>query len=297
MRKSVLVTGASSGIGLNIAQHLATRGHLVYATARNPNDLKFMGTLDNIIPISLDVTNEEQIRDMITFIKSQGNGLYGLVNNAGLGGMGSLNTWSEKELKQIFNVNVFSPWRITNACMHMLLSARGRIVNIGSQGGFITSKYFGPYTMTKQALETYTETLRQELSDYQIKVSLVQPGNIHTNMEENSISDSLARFHKAQFPFNDESQQVLSQLENSQIQNKDIKRDSSSPDMVSKATYHALFNHSPKSRYLVGTKQEGDRLINALLQRLVQFNDNEQHQYSREQLINMLDQHITEHTD
>ena len=151
--------------------------------------------------------------------------------------------------------------------------------------------------MTKQALETYTEALRQELSDYQIKVSLVQPGNIHTNMEENSISDSLARFHKAQFPFNDESQQVLSQLENSQIQNKDTKRDSSSPDMVSKATYHALFNHSPKSRYLVGTKQEGDRLINALLQRLVQFNGNEQHQYSREQLINMLDQHITEHTD
>jgi short-subunit dehydrogenase len=242
MRKSVLVTGASSGIGLNIAQHLATRGHLVYATARNPNDLKFLGTLDNIIPISLDVTNEEQIRDMITFIKSQGNGLYGLVNNAGLGGMGSLNTWSERELKQIFNVNVFSPWRITNACMDMLLSAKGRIVNIGSQGGFITSKYFGPYTMKKQALETYTEALRQEFSDYQIKVSLVQPANIHTNMEENSISDSLARFHKAQFPFNDESQQVLSQLENSQIQNKDTKRDYSSPDIVSTATYHALFN-------------------------------------------------------
>lgn len=297
MSKAILVTGASTGIGNYLAHYLAERGHLVYAAARKDTDLAVLSATENIIPIKLDVTDTAQIETAVAFVAAQGTGLYGLVNNAGLGGLGSFTTWSEAEFQQIFDVNAAGPWRMSNAFIHMLLAAQGRIVNIGSQGGTITSKLYGPYSMTKHALEAYTVALSEELRPYQVQVSIVQPGGILSNIGANSMPDTFVRLHRAQPPFAEEAQQVIAAFENPSPPLADApesatNRKPSSPEIVATAVYHALFAPIPRLRYLVGTKWEGDRVINALIEKLLDANDTPEHNYTRDELIALLDEHL-----
>lgn len=297
MSKAILVTGANTGIGNHIAHYLAERDHLVYATARKEADLEVLRASENIVPIRLDVTDLAQIETAVAFITAQGTGLYGLVNNAGLGGLGGFTTWSEPEFQQIFDVNVAGPWRMSNAFINLLIAAQGRIVNIGSQGGMITQKLFGPYSMTKHALEAYTVALSEELRPYQVKVSIVQPGGIVSNIGANSMPDTFARFRRAQPPFAEEAKQIIAAFENPAPPLEDApesatNRKPSSPEIVATAVYHALFAEKPKLRYLVGTKWEGDRVINALIEKLLDENDNPQHKYTRDELIALLDKHL-----
>lgn len=300
MRKAILVTGASTGIGRYLAHYLAERGHLAYAAVRKDTDFAALSGLENIVPIMLDVTDVAQIETAVTHITSQGTGLYGLVNNAGLGGLGGFTTWSEAEFQQIFDVNVAGPWRLSNACMDLLLASQGRIVNIGSQGGTISKKWYGPYSMTKHALEAYTVALHEELRPYHVHVSIVQPGGIVSNIGANSMPDTLARFRRAQPPFAEEAQQIIAAFENpapppeaaEAAPESESNRKPSSPEIVATAVSHALFAEKPRLRYLVGTKWEGDRVIHALIEKLLDANDSPEHNYSREALVALLDDHL-----
>lgn len=295
----ILVTGASSGIGNHLVRYLAERGHTIFATAREDSDLKALGLLANVIPLRMDVRDTVQINNALQQVTNAGLGLYGLVNNAGIGELGMFSTWTDEEMLNIFNVNVFGPHRVTNAFLSMLVESRGRIVNIGSQGGMISSKYYGPYTMTKHALEAYTVALSDELRPYSVWVSIVQPGGILTDIGRNSIPGTLARFNRAKPPFQEEGHQVLASF--SQTDEPDpnkpesaSNRKPSSPEIVSTAVYDALFSPHPKLRYLVGTRWEGDRVLNALIEQLLDENDNPQHRYSRNELITMLDHHLAQ---
>ncbi|MCP5093937.1 MAG: SDR family NAD(P)-dependent oxidoreductase [Chloroflexi bacterium] len=298
MTKAILVTGASTGIGNHITCYLAERNHLVYATARKDSDLEALSKIENVVPVQLDVTNLAQIETAVSFITAQGTGLYGLVNNAGLGGFGGFTTWSEAEFHQIFDVNVSGPWRMSNAFIDLLLAAKGRIVNIGSQGGMITRKYFGPYSMTKHALEAYTKAMNEELRPHDVHVCVVQPGGIVSNIGPNSIPDTLKRFQRAQPPFKEAADQVIAAFENApppppeDEPESETNRKASPPEIVSTAVYHALFDPNPKLRYLVGSKWEGDRVINGLIEKLLHENDNPQHNYSRDELVALLDEHM-----
>lgn len=294
----ILVTGASSGIGNHLARYLAAQGHIVYATARKDDDLAELAKIENVIPIKLDIRNPQQIQNAFDFIVSQGKGLYGLVNNAGIGELGMFSTWTDEEMFDIFDVNVFGVHRMTNAFVRLLIESKGRIVNIGSQGGIITYKYFGPYTMTKHALEAYTVSLNLELEPYGVWVSIVQPGGIVSNAGSNSLPGTIARFQRAAPPFKQEAEQVLATFNQpSQPDNgeeSETNRKPSSPEIVSIAVCDALFSKKPKLRYLVGTKWEGDRVINALIDKLLDENDNPQHNYSRDELVALLDRHISQ---
>lgn len=295
----ILVTGASSGIGNHLTKYLAKRGHVVYVTARKDSQLRELQETENVFPLKLDVRIPQQIRDAVACIKKQGKGLYGLVNNAGVGGIGSFFTYRDEELLDIFDVNVFGPHRMTNACLKLLLESKGRIVNIGSQGGTITAKYYGPYTMTKHALEAYTVALNEELLPYGVRASIIQAGGIISNIGQNSMQDTLARFERAEPPFREEAEQMLAILKEAPRQNdseeeSESNRKPSSPEIVSMAVYDALFSEKPKLRYLVGTKWEGNRVINALIEKLLDANDNPQHNYSREELIALLDRHLAQ---
>ncbi len=205
----IFVTGASSGIGAHLIRYLAERGHLVYATARKNKDLDMLAQIENVIPIQLDVRKPDQIQSVFEFVSGQGMGLFGLVNNAGIGGLGMFSTWTDEEMFEIFDVNVFGPHRMTNAFVRLLIESKGRIVNIGSQGGMITSKYFGPYTMTKFALEAYTDALHQELEGYGVHVCIVQPGGIITEVGANAMPGIITRFQRAEAPFDQEAKQIL----------------------------------------------------------------------------------------
>jgi len=300
----VLITGASTGIGNHLARYLAGRGHTVYGTARKDADLAELKKIKNVVPIQLDVRKPDQIQAAFQLIEQAGKGLYGLVNNAGIGELGPLYNWTDEELYKIFDVNVFGVHRMTNAFVGLLVKSAGRIVNIGSQGGMITMKYFGPYTMTKHALEAYTVALDQELEPYGVRVSIVQPGGIVSNIGDNSFPGTLAHFQNARELFKAESDQVLAGFTQpeeddnnaSQVDEPESasNRKPSSPLIVSEAVYDALFSPKPKLRYLVGTKWEGDRVIHSLIEKLLDENDNPMHNYSRQELCAYLEQHIAE---
>ncbi len=295
--RRILVTGASSGIGNHLARYLAARGHTVYAGARKATDLAELAKVENVVPVNLDVRNPGQIREVYDLIVKQGGGLYGLVNNAGVGQLGMFSTWTDEEMTDIFDVNVFGPHRMTNAFVRLLIESKGRIVNMGSQGGIITKKYYGPYTMTKHALEAYTVSLNEELRPYGVWVSIVQPGGIVSNVGANSIGGTTARFRRATAPFREEAERVLAGFEepspSGDEEESETNRKPSSPEIVSVAVHDALFSETPKLRYLVGTKWEGDRVINALIGKLLDENDNPLHDYSRDELVALLDRHIS----
>jgi len=308
--RAVLVTGASSGIGNCVARYLAERGCLVYGTVRNDRAAGELRKIDDVVPLRCDVTKHAEIAAAVRTVTSAGHGLYGLVNNAGLGDLGMLSTWTDEEMRRIFDVNVFGPHRMTNAFLPLLLASKGRIVNIGSQGGMLAKKYYGPYTMTKHAIEAYTETLRAELEEYGVLASVVQPGGIATNIGEASHAGTVARFERAEAPFREEADAILGYLlapplaeeppsageaeAAGEAAESESNRKPSSPEIVAVAVYDALFSPTPKLHYLVGTRWEGDRVLNALVAKLLDENDNPQHNYSREQLIALLDRHITE---
>lgn len=293
----ILITGASSGIGNHITRYLAERGLRVYAAARKDADLAALEAIENVTPLKIDVRHPDLIQVALEQVNRLGTGLYGLVNNAGIGGLGLLSTWTDAEMGDIFDVNVFGPHRMTNACLPLLVASGGRIVNIGSQGGMITSKYYGPYTMTKHALEAYTLCLHLELEPYGVWASIVQPGGIISQVGENAWDGIVARFQRAEYPFEAEAQAVLLSFEqpedgDAEAPESETNRKPSTPEIVSVAVYQALFSPQHKLRYLVGTRWEGDRVINALIEKLLDENDNPQHDYTRDQLVALLDQHI-----
>jgi len=294
----ILITGASSGIGKHLTIRLVERGHPVYATARKEQDIAALSEIPNVTPLLMDVRNADQVQTALEQVTQAGRGLYGLVNNAGIGPLGLLDTWTDEELYNIFNVNVFGPHRVTNAFVRLLIESQGRIVNIGSQGGMISKRYYGPYTMTKHALESYTEVLHEELGSYGVSVSIVQPGGIITDIGEKMQTETLSHFQRAQPPFKEEAEAVLASFNepgpesDPDAPESDFNRKPSSPEIVWEAVQDALFGENPKLRYLVGTQWEGNRVLNAMIAKLLDENDNPQHNYSRDELIALLDTHL-----
>ncbi|PKN91431.1 MAG: corticosteroid 11-beta-dehydrogenase [Chloroflexi bacterium HGW-Chloroflexi-6] len=297
--RPIFVTGASSGIGLDITRRLAAQGHPVYATARKEGDLQALAALENVTPVRLDVRDPQQVREAAELVARNGGGLYGLVNNAGIGELGLVSTWTDEELHDIFDVNVFGPFRLTNALLPLLVEARGRVVLISSQGGMISKKYYGPYTMTKHALEAYSVAVRDELAAHGVLVSIVQPGGVETSIGENSFAGMLRRFERAQPPFKAEADAVLASFNAppeppASGEESESNRKPSPPALVTEAVVDALFSAAPKFRYLVGTKWEGDRVIHALIEKLLDENDNPVHNYSQAELAALLARKIEE---
>ncbi|TDP71036.1 SDR family oxidoreductase [Roseateles toxinivorans] len=295
--RAILVTGASSGIGLAITRHLAGQGHRVYAGARKPADLAALAEIANVVPLRLDVRSADEVRAAVELVTAQGQGLYGLVNNAGVGELGPLVSWSDAQLQQLFDINVFGPHRVTNAMLPLLLQSRGRIVNIGSQGGSITSKFYGPYTMTKHALEAYSQALQLELAPHGVAVSIVQPGGIVSKVGENAQTATRAHFEQAPEPFRAEALQVLTAMNKPPPPQPDepessTNRKLSDPAIVCTAVEQALFSAAPKLRYMVGTEWEGNRVLHALIDKLLDANDGSSLHYPRERLVALLDEHL-----
>jgi NAD(P)-dependent dehydrogenase (short-subunit alcohol dehydrogenase family) len=301
--KTIFVTGASSGIGRDISLTLAANGHHVFAAARKEADLQMLSTYPNITPVPLDVRDPQQVQDALGFVLQSGSGLDGLVNNAGVGGLGFISTWTDEELFDIFDVNVFGPFRLTNALLPLLVQSQGRVVLIGSQGGMISKKYYGPYTMTKHALEAYSVALRDELTEHGIRVSIVQPGGVITKAGENAFPGMVSRFKRAQPPFKAEADAVLASFEQPEetgtqtgddAEESETNRKPSPPCLITEAVTDALFSDQPKFRYLVGTHWEGNRVLHALVEKLLDENDNPVHSYSKDELIQLLKEKISE---
>ena len=286
-QKAILVTGASTGIGRKITEVLAANGYFVYAGARKQKDLDALNDIENVQSIRLDVTVQEEIDDAVEFVRAEGRGLHGLVNNAGVAILGPLVEVDVEETQWLFDVNVFGPYRITQAFAPLIIEDKGRITTIGSISGILSGTYFGSYSMSKHAIEAYTDSLAKEMQRFDVKVSVVEPGNY-----ESKIGDS-ARKRMAVKKYLQEGSPYAEDMQRALASRAD-RPPGAEPDAVAAAVMHALFDDKPKHRYMVVPKQEEARYtIAKVIEELVQLNEGHEYSYSQEELVSMLNDAMT----
>ncbi|MFV2016033.1 MAG: SDR family NAD(P)-dependent oxidoreductase, partial [Candidatus Heimdallarchaeota archaeon] len=172
----MLVAGASTGIGRIITETLAQNNFYVYAGARKQDDLNNLDQLKNVSALKLDVNKLDDIENAVKYVKYQGRGLFGLINNAGVMGVQPLFEVSEDDFDWQIKTNIYGPFRMIKAFNSLIIASKGRILNIGSISGILSSELLGPYSMTKRAITTFSNTLGSEMSDFGVSVSIIEPG-------------------------------------------------------------------------------------------------------------------------
>lgn len=293
-QKAVLITGASSGIGRAAAEELASQGYFVYAGARKSADIDELNMIDGIMAIRLDVTIQKEIDDAVILIESEGRGLWGIVNNAGINIIDPLIEADESDLDFLFDVNVYGVFRVTKAFAPMVIESKGRIVNISSIAGVLSGGLpaYGMYMMSKHAVEAYTDQLAFEMAALGVKVSAVEPGNYRSDIGASRCKRMIARSSdKTYVYFSDVMQGYLDQC-NEYIAQGGVS-DETPPDRVTDAIQHALFSDAPKEHYLVVPEQfQAMITIGKAIEELLHLNQDHQHSYTREQLIEMMDDEL-----
>ena len=287
-QKAILVTGASSGIGRNIAETLASQGHLVYAGARNKEDLEELNAIDNVIGVRLDVTKQEDIEAVVEMISNEGTGLYALINNAGVASSVQLTKTPDSDLQFVFNVNVAGVLRVTRAFAPMIIQSQGRIVSMGSIAGIYSSATNGVYSMSKHAMEAFADSLAAELEPQGVSVSILEPGPYKTKIWSTTTVRVMNNMKAAGMTPSEEQRKMV---ENVAKRVRTMKE----PDEVSEAVVHALFSAEPLRRYLVVPEERYARsTIRKSLEELVQLNQWGPYSYSRDELVKMLDEVLAE---
>lgn len=245
MKKTALVTGASSGIGKMVAEELQMSGFKVYAAARRVDkmsDLKASG----IIPIALDLTKDESIVECVNSILSKEKSIDVLINNAGYGSYGAIEDVPLEEGRRQFDVNLFGMARLIQLVTPaMRKNHYGKIVNISSMGGKIWTKFGGWYHATKYAVEGLSDCLRMELKPFGIDVIVVEPGGIKTdwgiiaakNLRKTSANGAYAEMA------NKAADGMIKNYSGNML---------SKPELIAKTVRKAVTKRRPRTRYLVG---------------------------------------------
>ena len=249
--KTVVITGASTGIGEATALYLAKHGWRVYAGVRKQSDADALSASSegDIRPLILDVTRQEHLETAVRTVSEtlKGETLTGLVNNAGIANMVPLAIQPLDDFKAHFEVNVFGLLRASQAFAPLLgmdktrTGAPGRIVNITSVGGRISAPFLGAYTATKHAVEAITDTLRRELVIFGIDAIAVGPGSVKTpiwDKAEEANSDG---------PYSGSAwSDALKQFEQVMLKGG---RDGLPPEQIAKVIEIALEDATPRARY------------------------------------------------
>ena len=290
-QKAVLITGASSGIGRTTAEKLAAAGYFVYAGARKATDMEALNKIDNIMAVRLDVTDQEEIDAAVELIKSEGRGLWGVVNNAGINIIDPLIEAQESDLKFLFDVNVYGVFRITKAFAPMIIESQGRIVNISSISGVLAGfPAYGMYAMSKHAVEAYTDQLAVEMAGFGVKVSAIEPGNFGSSIGTSRCERMIASSDERKYEyFADVMQEYLDGCKE-YIAEGGVSS-SPPPNLVADAIQHALFDGNPKEHYLVVADPfEAMITISKAFEELLYLNHEHEYSNTREQLISLMDE-------
>lgn len=285
-QRAVLVTGASTGIGHNIAERLASEGYFVYAGARKDKDIAALSEIENIQGLRLDVTIQADIDAAVQTVRAGNRGLYGIVNNAGVVVMGLLAETAESELDFVFDVNVYGPYRITKAFAPMIIEAKGRISNISSMAGIAAPPAYGVYSMSKHAIEAFSDSLAFEMGTVGVHVSVIEPGPYKSNAV---TSNCRRRNEQGYDPTNTLFTDLAKEL--ATLCTGDIDYPFPEPDAVADAVLHALFSDRPRERYLAITDQRhAESMVRDLLKNLAEVSSGHPFSFSRDELITMLDE-------
>ena len=193
MGKVILITGASSGIGKDTALNLIKEGHIVYGAARRISKMKDIVEAGGH-SIKMDILNNEDVDKAIDQVISEHNRIDVLVNNAGYGLWGAVETISIDEAKRQFDVNIFGLAYLTKKVIPIMRNQKsGKIINMSSMGGKVYTPFGAWYHATKYALEGWSDCLRIELKSFGINVILIEPGVIKTEFQDVMMDSTVER--------------------------------------------------------------------------------------------------------
>lgn len=249
--RAVVVTGASRGIGEACALHLDALGFRVYAGFRSQSDAESLGARGSarLVPVRLDVTSEVDIGTLADRVRGEvgENGLWGLVNNAGIVVAGPLEVIPPEAMRLQFDVNVHGALRVTQLLLPLLRQAGGRVVNVSSVNGRISTPYAGPYSASKFALEALSDALRMELRRWGIGVSVVEPGAVRTPIWDTTRRRTSDMVEQVDDAGRDTYRRLFERIQNVSVPDRAIP-----PERVAKVVAHALTARRPRTRYRVG---------------------------------------------
>lgn len=250
MAQTVLITGASTGIGKATALFFHHNGWNVVATMRDPDSVQtkddWFPSGERFLPLSLDVTQPDSIERALQVSLSRYESVECIVNNAGYGLVGVFESTSPSDIEKQFHTNVFGTMNLIRALLpHYRQRGQGTIINISSVGGQVTFPYYSCYHSTKWAVEGFSESLQFELRPLNIKVKLIEPGPIKTDFYDRSMTvanDSSLTEYQALF------QQTFPKMQNSGER-------APGPELVAQTIYQAATDKSWKMRYPVNASQ------------------------------------------
>lgn len=248
MKKTILITGCSSGIGHDAAIALSKRGHQVVASCRKESDCQVLEAL-GLETVLLDVNHTASIQaGFVKVLEKTSGRLDVLINNAGYGQMGALEDIPREVLREQFETNVFGLLEMSQQVIPIMRQQKnGRIINISSVLGIISMPFRGAYNASKYAVEGLTDTLRLELKQSGIDVICIQPGPIVSRFRDNSIDRSLQEIDKERSFFKLNYQRMLGEFR----QNKNQSLFTKSTDAVITKLIHAIESKHPKVKYPV----------------------------------------------
>ena len=267
MAKTILITGASTGIGKATAEYFAEKGWNVAATMRSPEkaDLK---ESDRLKKFKLDVEDKTSIHNAVNSVLSAFGGIDVVLNNAGYGAYGPLEAATDAQIRRQFEVNVFGLLEVTRAVLpHLRSKKSGIIINVTSVGGKITTPLGSLYHGTKWGVEGISESLNYELNPLGIKVRIIEPGGIKTDFTTRSLD--LFDNHIPEY------QPTIDAMMNT------LKSDlfaQSGPELVAKVAYKAATDTSKRIRYIAGMDAKmliamkglfGSRTIMGIIKRMI----------------------------
>ncbi len=217
-------------------------------------------------------------------IQDKGTGLYGLVNNAGVGGGGQVVETPIEDQTFVYAVNVEGVYRTTKAFAPLVIESRGRIVTTGSIAGTISAfPGFSAYSGSKHWIEAFTDSFAAEMEPHGVAVSVVEPGNYKSNIRRSSVARRYEKAVAAGGEVTEEMKQAYDATAERELSYKE-------PDEVSEAFMHALFDGDPLRRYVVvPNAEEQEFTINTKINELVQLNQWGPYSYSRDELVELLD--------
>ena len=243
MSKTVLITGASTGIGKATAQLFQQQGWNVVATMRSPDKDSELANLPNVLCLPLDVTQVDTIHAALDLAIAQFGTIDVVINNAGYALIGAFEACEMADIRGQFETNVFGLMEVTRAILpHFRLRQQGIVVNVASIGGRMTFPLYSPYHATKWAVDGFSESLHYELRQFNIKVKIIEPGAIKTDFYSRSISVA----KKAGLTvYDDYIARTLPQMDRAGAEG-------SPPSVTAQAIYQAATDGSWKLRYPAG---------------------------------------------
>ena len=244
-QKVALVTGASSGIGKAIAKQLIEDGLVVYVAARRVEKMQDLESLGAMV-LKMDITQEEDVKNVVEKIAKNHNSIDVLINNAGYGMYGAMEDTTIEDARKQFEVNLFGLANLTKSVLPgMRAKKSGKIINISSMGGKIYTPLGAWYHATKHALEGWSDCLRLELSPFNIDVVIVEPGVIKTEFGDVMLAPMIERSGNSAYG------EIAKKLEQRMKESYE-QGFASDPEVIAKVVSQAVKAKKPKTRYAAG---------------------------------------------